>query len=94
MRITIEIKGDSQSIIVEDEKLVVDKISDIYYHDLDSKLIEGFAFLIQKNGMRLESVSEYKIVCSLGSESTAHKIAKAFIEGLCTAKNGEVVLKC
>ena len=94
MRIRIEITKDHQSLILENEGLVVDKISDIYYHDLDSKLIEGLAFLIRKYSIGLNDISDYTIVCSLGQESTSSKIVEAFVEGLCTAKNGEVVANC
>lgn len=62
--------------------LTIDSESFSYYHDLEQKLIIYLDKLLKRNNIDVHSLKGYRILGNLGTETTSHKIAEAFVRGL------------
>ena len=60
----------------------VDSVTAKYYHDLSEVLINSLDKLLKRNKLDLKVIKSHKIQGNLGTDSTSHKIATAFVAGL------------
>lgn len=88
MKLIVTLDGKEIELALEGASGIIDKWSAFYYYDLDTRLIEGIDMVMKRNGIEMRSILDFSLVSPLGSESTGHKIAEAFIEGLRTVTNG------
>ncbi len=69
---------------LQKESQDIDNASFIYYHDLGTQLIESLATLLARTQVSLADIDQVELKSELGSDSTGHKIAEAYIEALKT----------
>jgi len=64
------------------KKGFVKKGGTVIYGELLAGLISALDKLLKRNRLDVRALKSYKIINDLGENSTSHKIAAAFIEGL------------
>ncbi|HEY4506941.1 MAG TPA: hypothetical protein VJH71_02150 [Candidatus Paceibacterota bacterium] len=82
MEIILDLNPNQLTIRILKKRMPIDTEVAKYYHDLSNVLIMTIDKILKRNRLDLKAVKRYKILSNLGPDSTSHKIAQAFIEGL------------
>jgi len=82
MEIIISLNQNDFSLELAEKDRSVDSEKVLYYHDLEEKLITSLDKLLKRNSIDITAIKDYKLVSSLGENSTSAKIAESVIEGL------------
>jgi hypothetical protein len=84
MTLRVFVEQSRITMAILKNRRVVDSRVFSYYHDLGEVLITTLDKLLKRNNIDTSVIKSFKIQGNTGKDSTSHKIAAAFIEGLKT----------
>jgi hypothetical protein len=82
MTLKVFIEQDQITLGLLKKERVIDSETALYYHDLSDVLITTLDKLLKRNNIDTTALNSFKMLGNVGKNSTSHKVAAAFLEGL------------